>query len=71
MRPDLPDPLVVRDLPRRPLPRWTWLLVAAIVLFFALGILLVTSGLLRGTNPELPGPTAFTLTPQITVTPGG
>jgi hypothetical protein len=71
MRPKLPDPLVVRDMPQRPLPGVVWLLVGGVILAFALGILLVTSGLLRGTESQLPGPTAFTLTPQITITPGG
>ena len=71
MRPKLPDPLVVRDMHRRSLPGLAWLLIGAAILFFALGILLVTSGLLQGTENALPGPTAFTLTPLVTLTPGG
>jgi hypothetical protein len=68
---DQQDPVVVRDLRRQPVPGWVWLLVIFIVLAFALGILLVTSGLLGTSANELPGPTAFTLTPQVTQTPGG
>ena len=67
---DQQDPVVVRDLRRQPIPAWVWLLVVFIVLAFALGILLVTSGLLGTSANELPGPTAFTLTPQVTLTPG-
>jgi hypothetical protein len=51
---------------RQAIPRMTWLLIGLIVLFFALGVLLVATGLLTpggGGGVELPGPTAFTLTP--------
>lgn len=51
-------------------PGCTWLLVALIVVAFALGVVLVATGLLvpdEGTGVP-PGPTAFTLTPQIVET---
>jgi hypothetical protein len=51
---------------RQAIPRMTWLLIGLIVLAFALGVLLVATGLLTpggGGNVGLPGPTAFTLTP--------
>lgn len=50
---------------RQPIPPLTWLLVGLIILFFVLGLLLVSTGLLTpgGGNVTLPGPTAFTLTP--------
>jgi hypothetical protein len=50
--------------PHKPIPPTTWLLLGLIVLFFALGLLLVTTGTLTlGGDVDLPGPTAFTLTP--------
>lgn len=67
---DQHDPVVIRDARRQPVPGWVWLLLIAIVMAFALGVLLVTSGLLGTTANELPGPTAFTLTPILTPTPG-
>ena len=58
------EPLVIRGgRPRQPVPGYVWLLLAAIILFFVMGVLLVTSGLLGGSVDSLPGPTAFTLTP--------
>lgn len=67
-RDEQPPVVVRRTRVRRRLPAYTWLLVALIVLFFALGVLLLVSGLLvpgQGVDP-LPGPTAFTLTPLLT-----
>ena len=70
---DTPGPRVVIRRGRRPVPRGVWLLVALIVLFFAVGVLFVMTGLFvpgQGVEPP-PGPTAFTLTPQmLTLTPG-
>lgn len=70
---ETPEPRVVIRRGRQPAPRGVWLLVALIVLFFAIGVTLVLTGLLvpgQGVDPP-PGPTAFTLTPQmLTLTPG-
>lgn len=49
-------------------PLMMWVMFGLIALFFALGILLVTTGLTVPDGDPLPGPTAFTLTPQITET---
>ena len=57
-------PVIMRRSTRRAVPRITWLLLAIIAIFFVVGVLLVTSGLLGGNvDQSLPGPTAFTLTP--------
>lgn len=64
-----PPVVVRRGRERARLPAYTWLLLALIVLFFALGITLLMTGLLvpgQGVDPP-PGPTAFTLTPQVTL----
>lgn len=63
--PDDSRPVIVHDRPRRRLSRGTWALLALIVLFFAIGLALVATGLLAPDPDDtgLPGPTAFTLTP--------
>lgn len=63
--PDEPQPLVIHDRQRQRLSRGTWALLGLIVLFFAIGLALVATGLLvpDPNDTGLPGPTAFTLTP--------